>query len=251
MKKYNNLIYKLYEKGNEYYFNEFKNYNEDFDFWEKVIKKYKPNNILEVGTGNGRLCKLILDNAKNYDIIDFSTEICEKVKTNFPYISNIFCEDFKLFNNRKKYDLIIFPFNVINNFYSINDIEKMFSTIKNISNTNTVIIFDTFNPNGYDLIDSKDYEYSRNFELNDKIIKVYEKKEFDIINSICIYKKRYLIDDNIVYSSILPNRVFFHQELKLILKFYGYDIINLYGDYDFSVFNYKSRKQLYILRRKK
>ena len=62
---YNKLIKELYLDSN-LYVNEFENYTDDIYFWEKLIKKYKPKSILEVGVGNGRL----ISNDKNNIFIE-------------------------------------------------------------------------------------------------------------------------------------------------------------------------------------
>ena len=74
---YNKLIKELYLDSN-LYVNEFENYTDDIYFWEKLIKKYKPKSILEVGVGNGRLIALLHNYVEEYD----EDNLLRKIKNN-------------------------------------------------------------------------------------------------------------------------------------------------------------------------
>ena len=247
---YNKLIKELYLDSN-LYVNEFENYTDDIYFWEKLIKKYKPKSILEVGVGNGRLIALLHNYVEEYDGVDFSQEIINYCNENFKFENvKLYNNDFKNFSINKTYDLIIFPFNVINNFYNEQDIKQCFNILKKLCNENTKIIIDTINPTINDLLDANDYIKTNEFNIKTKKIEVFENKKFDIINSTVLYRKRYLCGGEIIKEYMLPNRIFFHQELLLILDCYGYNVVDLYGDYNFEKFNKRSRKQIFIFRRK-
>lgn len=247
---YNIYIKELYNQP-ELYIEEFIDYKDDIYFWPKIIRKFNPKNILEVGIGNGRLINILHNKVEEYDGVDFSDKIINYCKKNYNFNNvNLYNSNFKDFKNNKKYDLIIFPFNVFNNFYNEFDFKMFFSTLNKITNKDSVIIIDTFNPTSNDFIDSIRYKKTNQFKMNDKIIDVYEKKKFDIINSTCIYYKRYNIGKKIIKESILPNRLFLHQELLMLLDLFGYDIINIYGDYNFEDYKKNSRKQIVVFRRK-
>ena len=247
---YNELIKDLYSEPN-LYINEFKNYKDDIYFFFFLINNYNSKKVLEIGIGNGRLIELLHDKVKEYDGVDFSKEIidyCNK-KNNYENVK-LYNSDFKNFSINKKYDLIIFPFNVINNFYNKDDINLCFNSLKNLCNKNTKIVIDTINPTMSELLDTDDYVKTNEFNLDNNKIEIYENKQFDIINLTCIYKKKYICNGEVIKEYILPNRIFFHQELLTIFDVYGFEIICLYGDYNLEKFNKSSRKQIFILRRK-
>ncbi len=247
---YNKLIKELYSEP-ELYINEFKDYKDDIHFWSKIVNKYKPSSILEVGIGNGRLIELLHDKVKEYHGLDFSKKIIDYCREKFNYSNvSLYNKDFKKFSSNKTYDLIIFPFNVINNFYDKDDINLCFNSLKKLCNKNTRIVIDTINPTMNDLLDTDNYIKTNEFNLDNNTIEIYENKKFDIINLTCIYKKRYVCNGEIIKEYILPNRIFFHQELMTIIDAYGFEIVDLYGDYNLEKFNNRSRKQIFILRRK-
>ena len=67
-------IKNLYD-NNFIYNNEFTNYDDDFSFWKKKIKKIKPAKVLEIGIGNGRLIRLLSNTVSQYDGLDISENI--------------------------------------------------------------------------------------------------------------------------------------------------------------------------------
>ena len=247
---YNKLIKDLYSDPN-LYINEFQNYKDDIYFWPKIINNYNSKKILEIGIGNGRLIELMHDKVKEYDGVDFSKEIIEYCNKKYNYENvKLYNSDFKSFSINKTYDLIIFPFNIINNFYKKVDINLCFNNLKRLCDKNTKVVIDTINPTISDLLDTNDYIKTSEFNLENKKIEIYENKKFDIINLTCIYKKRYICNDEVLKEYILPNRIFFHQELMTIFEAYGFEIVDLYGDYNLEKFDKGSRKQIFTLRRK-
>lgn len=247
---YNKLIKDLYSDPNMY-INEFQDYKDDIYFWPKIINNYNSKNILEIGIGNGRLIELMHDKVKEYDGVDFSKKIIDYCNKKYNYENvKLYNSDFKSFSINKTYDLIIFPFNVINNFYNKDDIDLCFNNLKRLCDKNTKVVIDTINPTISDLLDIDDYIKTNEFNLENKKIEIYESKKFDIINLTCIYKKRYICNGGVIKEYILPNRIFFHQELMIIFEAYGFEIVDLYGDYNLEKFYKGSRKQIFILRRK-
>ena len=247
---YNKLIKDLYSEP-EIYINEFQNYKDDIYFWQKIMEKYNPGSVLEVGIGNGRLIELLHNKVKVYNGVDFSKKLIDYCNKKFNYKNvNLYNCDFKKFLINKTYDLIIFPFNVINNFYNIEDINLCFNNLKKLCNSNTKIVIETINPTITDLLDSDDFIKTNEFEIQKKIIELYESKKIDIINSTCIYKKKYICNGKVIKEYILPNRIFFHQELMNIIDAYDFEVDNLYGDYNLEKFDKTSRKQIFVIRRK-
>lgn len=247
---YNECIKGLYDNP-ELYINEFMNYKDDIYFWQALIEKIKPQKLLEVGIGNGRLIKLFHDKVNQYDGVDFSQKLIDYCKQNFKYDNvRLYHQDFKKCSLEDKYDLIILPFNVINNFYTIQDLSCAFSSISALCHENTLVVIDTVNPKIEDLSNSNGFIKTNEFLLKGKPIIVYESRTLDIFNLTCLYTKRYMMDDKVIEESILPSRIFFHSELFLLLDYYGFQVVDKYGDYNFEQLSENSRKQIMCIRRK-
>lgn len=248
---YNKYIKELYDNP-ELYINEFINYKDDIYFWTKIIKMYKSKKVLEIGIGNGRLINLLHEFVEKYDGIDFSSKLVDYCRKKYGYDNvNLYNKDLKKCKLNDIYDLIILPFNVINNFYSEDDIHNAFNSIKKMSNKNTIIVIDTINPKIEDLNNREEFVRTNEFNMYGKRVLVLENKKYNNINSTCIYKKRYINSEGkLIKESILPNRIFFNSELRLLIKHYGFEIINIYGDYNFEKISNLSRKQIFVIRRK-
>ncbi len=247
---YNYYIKHMYNNP-ELYIYEFKNYKDDIYFWLKIVNNYKPKTILEIGIGNGRIIDLLHGMVKKYDGIDFSKAIINYCKNRFSYDNvHLYHYDLKKCKLDMIYDLIILPFNVLNNFYSCEDLEEAFNSIKKLSNKNTIIVIDTIMPQIGDLMNTEEFIHTNTFQFHEQQVEVYENKVFDWINSTCIYRKKYVINNRVIHEKVLPNRIFFHQELLLLIEHYGFKIINQYGDYNFESISKTCRKQIMIIRRK-
>ena len=116
----------------------------DFELWlwKKLIPKKEYKNVLDIGSGLGRISKFILDNynIKNLHCLDESKNMLKYTKNktlknrkNVKYIeSNIF--DFK---SNKKFDLILMA-HVLKHVPSL----KVFNKISKVLNKGGVFIFD-------------------------------------------------------------------------------------------------------------
>lgn len=248
---YNKYIQELYDNP-KLYINEFMDYKDDIYFWPKIIKIYKPKNVLEIGIGNGRLINILHEYVEKYDGIDLSSELVDYCRKKYNYNNvSLYNQNLKKCRLNNIYDLIILPFNVINNFYSEDDIYDAFNNIKKMSNKNTIIVIDTINPKIEDLSDRKKFIKTNEFNMDGEKILVFENKKYNSTDSICIYKKRYINSKKMVIKeSILPSRIFFYSELRLLIEHYGFEIIDIYGDYNFEKISNLSRKQIFVIRRK-
>lgn len=242
-------IKKLYD-NNIIYSNEFTNYDDDFSFWTYWINKIKPKNVLEIGIGNGRLIKLLANSVLSYDGLDVSKNIIDDfISKNSWYKGNLFNQDMKNIKINKTYDLIILPFNTFCYLYTLDDLKHFFSGIKKISNDNSIIVIDLINPNINDIIDQTKYKLCSRFSINNKMCKLYEKHNYDYSTQIINYRKKYVFSNGGIVKLNLPVRVFFHQELLNLLNSFGYEIVNMLGDYNNENYSFNSRKQIAFIRR--
>ncbi len=235
----------------EIYESEFSDYKDDIYFWSNIVKEYKPKVLLEVGIGFGRIIDLLYDKVEEYIGIDISKEVIEYCNKKYNHSNiHLYNKDIRKSSINKKVDMIILPFNVINNFYTKEDFNKLFKNLKKMSHSNTVIIIDTFNPNNEYLKKSKKYKVTHDFKLNGKTINVWEKHEYDSINKTNIYHKKFEENGNILVEYILPNRIIFPDELRNIIKTNGFEIITEYGDYNKEEMKEESRKYIVVFRRR-
>ena len=246
MTNYETII-NLYNNASLYN-NEFKNYDDDFTFWEFWIDNYKPKNILEIGIGNGRLYNLLSPKVKQYDGIEISENIIEEFKKKYKLKNGmLYNQDMKNINIPYTYDLIIIPFNTFSYLYTLDDIKCFFKGIKTISNTNTIIIIDVFNPSIDDISNINKFRLCNTFKVKNVDIKVFEKHTYNKKEQVITYYKKYK-DNEGEKTLALPVRVFYPQEIDSILQMLGFKIIKKYGDYNNEEFCSNSRKQIIFLK---
>lgn len=245
----------LYDKINylyndpSLYDDEFANYEDDYSFWIGWVKKIRPNSMLEIGIGNGRLIRLLYPLVHNYEAIELSSQMIEHFKNNNFDLCHIpiYNQDMKNITIKKTYDLIILPFNTFVYLFTIDDVKFFFNSIKKICNKNTLIIIDIMNMNKIDLVDKKKYKLCNKFTHCKFPVALYEKHIYDEASKIITYEKKYVIN-NIEKVIYLPEKVFFPQELDNLVIDNGFEIVNKLGDYNNEEFCLKSRKQILLLK---
>lgn len=241
-------IKKLYDES-YLYIDEFKQYDDDFTFWEYWVNKLKPKTILEIGIGNGRLIKLLSIKVEEYDAIDISKNLIDDFnKKNIIKNVHIYNQDMKNININKKYDLIIIPFNTFSYLYTLDDLIKLFNGLTQISNKNTNIIFDIINPKIDDLRNQNNYKLCNTFLIGEEQYKLYEKHTYKIKEQVIVYSKKY-INKNKKIKLNLPVRVFFPQEIDNLINNLNYRILYKIGDYNNELYDSNSRKQIFIISR--
>lgn len=231
-----------------FYNNEFINYDDDFSFWKYWIDYIKPEKVLEIGIGNGRLINLLSSSVKQYDAIEISKNIINEFYKNYS-ISNgsIFNQDMKNINLKCKYDLIVIPFNTFSYLYTLSDLELFFNGLKSISNEKTIIIIDIINPSVNDISDQDDFMLCRKLEINKNEYELYEKHAYDSKKQIITYIKKY-INKNETKIFRLPVRIFYPQEIINLVSLFGFNVKTVFGDYNNEDFNNNSRKQILFLK---
>lgn len=246
---YLNEIKNVYSNVDIYNY-EFQNYKDDIYFWKKLVCDLKPKKILEIGIGTGRIIELLHDMVNEYIGVDISIQLINYCKMKYDYknvkLYNLDARSLKL---NQKVDMVILPFNVINNFYTYNDFKQLFNSIFNLCNDDTVVIIDTFNPCVDDLKSIIKYRVTHKFKMDLKLVNVFEKHYYNKLDQTNIYYKKYVSNGKIIHEYILPNRIIFPEELKSIVLSNGFEIIEKYGDYNFERMSDNSRKQLLLIRR--
>ena len=131
------LLAFMYDFYNE---NTLINQNDDIKYYEEYIKFYNPKNTLVVGAGTGRVA-IPLSKKTNVTALDFDSERLKILKNRNKEIKIINLN----FNNikfTKKYDLIVFPYSVIQFCPNMNNFIKILEKLKAILNENGTIILD-------------------------------------------------------------------------------------------------------------
>lgn len=212
--KYYDLIYKQ------------KNYISETDYILKLIKKYFKNkkpSILELGTGTGGHAKIIAKKKYQIDGLEKSKLMIKNFNINNKKIK-VYNQDMRYFSLKKKYDVVIALFCVVNYLTSLKDFDKMISRVKKHLNYNGIMIFDFwFSPAVNYLKPKKTF-----FKYNKDDIKIFRK-------CTPILKQNKVID--ILYNFDITDkcRKFNFKEKHTVRHYSIYELKKLFKKYNLEL----------------
>ena len=217
--------------------------------------------ILELGCGTGRITIPIAEAGVEITGLDISNKMLMKfnhklqlMKLNKSKI-NLINADMRNFSLAKEFSQIIIPFR---GFQSLLSVEDQILTLKNIKkhlNSNGRLILTLFVPNIDEMIKDEDnlYHYRDVIDPldNSKNI-IWLKNNFDqysqIINTRMVVDR---VNNNLsVDSRIFRDfslRYIYRWEMYHLLKSCGFEIVDLYGDFDRSEYDESSLEMVWII----
>jgi SAM-dependent methyltransferase len=227
---------------------------EDIPFWVRRAKEYG-DPILELAIGTGRVAIPLAREGFSITGVDLSDSMTSLGKdkaaqegVEIEWVK----EDIRDFHLGKKFMLVIFPLNTICHFLRLDELEACLSCVREHLRPDGRFIVDTFVPNQERLArDPKERFYNSEYEDPEGkgTVKVYESNEYDPALQINKVKFYYQLPDRteeIVED--LPMRMFFPQELDVLLQYNGFEIEAKYGDYEDTPFSSRSPKQMVVCR---
>ena len=223
-------------------------FTEDVDFYEDQISKDNPKTILELGCGTGRVtiplskhCESIMGVDSSEAMLDLGKAKAEALALPEEKVSFIHADITKL-KLGQTFDLIIAPYRVLQNLATDEEVENLFSVIKQHLSSNGSCILNVFNPKW----DKKDlmsrWSNSEEFldeelPFEDGILKRYEIKSKFTENPFVLYPtiiSRYFVDDKLETESrfTIPMRVYYPDEFKQLIEKHRFSILDSWGGYE-------------------
>ncbi|WP_375242349.1 class I SAM-dependent methyltransferase [Lacinutrix sp.] len=223
----------------------------DLEFYKRWLPKNKEARILELCCGTGRLTIPIAKD--NYDItgVDFTPTMLEQAKINATKagLDVTFIEaDIRTLNLEEKFDLIFIPFNSIHHLYKNEDLFNALSSVKNHLKAEGLFLLDCFNPNIQYIVESekKEQDIAKYNTKDGRAISIKQKMHFESKTQINRIEWHYYINGKFNSIQNLDMRLFFPQELDSYLKSNGFKIIKKFGDFNETLFNDHSEKQIFV-----
>lgn len=195
---------KIFSKYADYYDLLYKNksYKRETNYIEKIINNYagKKLKILELGCGSGGHAFELKKKGHHITAVDASKKMIEiankkNVNNNITFIQ----EDLKKFISKKKFDVVILLFHVVNFLKQKKELKKLSINSHQNLKKNGIIIFDFINLNGV-IADKpkKKIKVIKHKELTimrkTKPFFIKNKKLFNVEFEMIINKKNKLID---------------------------------------------------------
>jgi SAM-dependent methyltransferase len=242
------LIYEgeIYDRLNDFDF--------DLDFYRKWCSKV-PGPVLELCCGTGRLTIPLKKRGRDISGLDITESMLETARKKAEGMGLEFLHgDIRNFELHRKFSTIFIPFNSLSHTYTVDDLERVFKSVKNHLREDGLFIFDIFNPSIHFMVEGeKAFREVDRVQLSDgRGVLVREKCAYDAtvqINRVSWYFK---IGDNEEVEQKLDMRCFFPLEMDAALKYNGFQVVEKFGDYAESPFGKASHmKQIYVCRIKK
>lgn len=126
----------------------FIDYHEEFLFYSKILKKYRKNSLLELGSGTGNLARYFLENNFNYTGLDYSPEMIAIAKDKVPEAT--FLEgDMRNFDLPKPIESFIITARSISYLVKNSEVNNTLSNIHKNLKPGGILSFDFIDANRY------------------------------------------------------------------------------------------------------
>ena len=228
---------------------------EEVDFYKKIIDRFNPKTILELGVGTGRIFSKLLpivDYGAGLDISEQMLTVCRKTcepNTSYELHKQTFVE----FGLNSFFDLIYIPFNTFQHLLLEEEQLTCLKSVKNHMNSNSRFILDLMNLDNlvFDL-DNWKQDYS-NVLPDGKIIERDQK-------TIKIDRKTSIVEKVFLYKEIVNNKIEKTQEFNALMKInsnekvrellskVGFSIEDVWTDYFFG-HDHGTKKMIYCLKK--
>jgi|TARA_Y100000310_G_scaffold208896_1_gene209494 ubiquinone/menaquinone biosynthesis C-methylase UbiE len=201
--------------------------------------KFKPKSALDIacGTGNliGELKKKGLDSVGT----DLSSDMIKVSKKTFSNVK-FYIQDMSKLKVNKKFDLILCPFDSLNYLKNIKQIQKTFRKVREHLTTEGIFIFDFNTPHLYIT------KHKGTFEREISGIK---------FKHICIYDKskregKTIFDFGKKGKETHIQKAYTRREITSALKREGFQILDIYGNFELEKPNRNSNKLFFVVKKK-
>jgi len=207
-----------------------KNYQEEFDYIQKIISKHGSpgKNILDIGCGTGKHLNHFKDAGYNIAGVDLSENMIIEAKKHLNQEEDLICSKASEFKFNKKFDIIISLFHVMSYQTSNDEIEKVFYNVAEHLNNGGLFIFDFWYGPGVltdpptvrqKTLENDEIKVIRNanpvHRFNDNIVDVH----YDIK-----IKNKVLNNEN-SFNECHSMRYLFFPELRYLAKQSGFSVV--------------------------
>ncbi|WP_017318305.1 class I SAM-dependent DNA methyltransferase [Mastigocladopsis repens] len=245
---FNGSLYDSYHNaGKSYFYQKL----EDIPLWLNLARKYGEP-ILELACGTGRISIPLAEQGFQVTGIDISQSMLDVAKQKSSQVEWLEADirDFKL---EKKFALIILPYFLLMGLLKLKDIETCLDCVRRHLQPGGTLIIDVMNP-------------SRKFLLD--LLLLSQKRFLDCIfpnpegkdNIVVTIERGYVVEQQILIEKLFYNipgeteevvdelklRLYFPEELEMLLKYNGFTIERKFGDYDMTPFTSESPQQIVV-----
>lgn len=245
----------------DYYDKAYERRREDVMFYAEFAAK-SAKSVLELGVGTGRVA---IETARRgveivgIDRMPSMLARAKKLLAEEPAVvrSRVTLKRGDLLKVRldRKFSLVTSPFNVFQHLYTRDDFERALGTVKAHLAPRGTFVFDVLMPDAGSLArdpnrfykspavkhpDGKRYSYAESFD-------------YDAVNQVQTVTMAFSEQNDVGNTFVQPllHRQFFPQELEALLHYNGFELRELYGDFDRSPLSAASESQICVCVRRR
>lgn len=241
-----------------YYDRTYKRHRADITFYlQTILEQNGP--VLELGCGTGRITLPVARLGIDIVGVDSSEAMLEKARSKLATQSQpvrnhveFQCQDIRNMDLKKKFRVVISPFNVLQHLYTRPDLEGCFNVVKkHMMPRAGRFVFDVLVPDVRALGRSSARKYKLGKAYHPRGEKRYlyrESFDYDPISHIQ-YITMYFEDPDDPSGSFevpLCHRQFFPVEMEALLHYNGFEIIDVFGDFDRSPLDEDKDTHIYV-----
>lgn len=240
-------LYDCYEIGS---IGVFKQEPQDVEFWLRMAKEIS-GSVLEIGCGTGRITThLDLNNIKVTGV-DISEEMLRVARKKSPRVSWIL-SDMRNLSINNLFDLIILPYNCFLMLLNLEDAESCLTSLRRHLQIGGKLVIDIVNPSPeylFPLLYNEKIHVSSIFEhpANKRVIVATRQRQYNPDTQLlCLNRSFRFLNCKEVVGDTEFFRIYFPQEINMLLRFCKFTVDSKYGNYDFEPFSPGSPQQLLV-----
>lgn len=223
------------------------------DFLKAIIDRYgieKTELVLDLACGTGKITRLLADRGYDMTGIDISPDMLMVARDREiaePKGILYLCQDMREFELYGTVDACVCCLDSINYLLKNADVEKCFSLVHNYLVPNGIFVFDVNTP----------YRFVQGYAKHDYVMEeegvlLAWQNYYNEKSNICEFVLSLFCENEDGsyerYDEEQKEKMYSRTTLERLLKKTGFEIIDVYSDYDFSVISDNSDKWFFVCR---
>ena len=214
---------------------------EDDVAWYLKLGSRFGGSILEYGAGNGRISLQLARAGHEIVAVDLSrpmlSDFERALALELPAVRRrvkLQHGDMRKLSLRRRFGLVIAPFNVVLHLYEREDVEAFLARVRAHLGPGGVLAFDFSIPQPRELIRPSDRKYSaprfRHPTLN-RLTRYTERFEYDPLRQTLLVEMEMTPEGGEPWSMPLTHRQFFPREMEALLHYNGFEVLEWVADF--------------------
>ena len=228
-----------------YYDQTYRRRRDDVRFYVRCASRLlgsAPGPVLELGVGSGRVALALANEGHDVLGVDTMEPMLEQLRDRMGRVSRRVSDritlhraDLRDLDLGRTFPLIISPFHVFNHLYELGDLERALAAVRAHLAPGGTFVFDVRHPDAAELARDPERVYKgRDVSRDGRRYRYRERYDYDPVRQIQTVEMAFVgVDDPSDFElQLLTHRCFFPAELRALLTYNGFEILEHLGDFD-------------------